>query len=1238
MRRLHLTVAAAVSFVSIVTTATSVLAVSSAATPYGVLRPQDGWKVGTVDTAGAPYCAMVGKFDKQVVVAFARNVDGFGSVALDFKDSFFKAGEEYEVSLKADGIKNRTLVGRASSERSIVVQIGRDDAFYDTLSNNGELVIGMPMLEVTFALRQFSGAHKNLETCSAKLEKPAEAVERNALAPIDREIEKLNSERTRLAAVGAEVAKLEKEVDAKTSSFDELEAQLEAEARAEAARSEETLAKIETEKAGIQTQLADVATIEPAAGEVAEEQPVSGGRKLLASMGAKMKALVPSSSGTSAREIEQTQITVANADRAAEETKQALAEKDPETRAIEGQIAMLEAEKQRETSAQIEAFDRTQANLARETEKLVEARNRQMAALATTPEDKKTKVDLVTSQAKIAAVEETKKESAVDLTRALASTKSDFEARIASLTSERDALKSELASAKSENTRLSGELARQASAVSIRDAGEIAALREQLAAAEKAQQEEIARAATAASELARARSEIAALREESKAELARLATLKDSLATERASLTAMRDKMEKDQLAAAQSTAATTASAGELAKERATLENLRLVLERKQADLDAQAAQQTAEAERLKTTAQSVAAIPTTAPQKLMESERAELSELRARIRAMEAGETISKAAPVTDNAELARLKDENKSLRDKLASFLTSGKPAEVAVTAQPVIEPTPVVEMTSTAPAAPEAPATAAPEAPVAAAPEAPVAIVPLDDSKSKSAQATPAVKPTGIMAKLAVYAQSASTPVAAPEKVAETKPTAIWTEEKVVAAPVEVVQKAQIVEPVAEVATLTADEKSALAATEPAAGAVETVSPTVAAVQPEVKTESVKVEAVEAEPVQAVEEMPAPIVAEPARAPSPVAPAPEKKAEKKKASDEDRAIAHLFGRALGYRAPKMDDANFEMPAVPAEPVETVAAPNPAKAVIEVRQAPTASADTLGAQSSITGDDMNRAAAFLDNVMAFHRPGGENLNAEALPPREQAVAAREVTGLNNIETAAGSTFAPTLAAPVVEQQQPARAPMRREVSGGLIGLEALLERAGISSRQEVASQPGLRQWTSGNYNGLFETVPSSGGDMEGAVRQYLSRYQQDCPQKLEVNVSGIERRQAGEVMRAQAVCTMQGNDYATSFVFLRNQQGLQALLHAGSSTDVSSLGGISTSIASVLDTVDGISTSSQGSVASVPVSYVPEQPRVVTNEIRDSVIERPRRNIEIDAPAAVPPQGHDLPTTVIE
>jgi hypothetical protein len=111
-----------------------------------------------------------------------------------------------------------------------------------------------------------------------------------------------------------------------------------------------------------------------------------------------------------------------------------------------------------------------------------------------------------------------------------------------------------------------------------------------------------------------------------------------------------------------------------------------------------------------------------------------------------------------------------------------------------------------------------------------------------------------------------------------------------------------------------------------------------------------------------------------------------------------------------------------------------------------------------------------------------------------------------------------------------------------------------------------------------------------------------------------------------------------MGGNDYATSFVFLRNQQGLQALLHAGSSSDVASLSGISTSIVSVLDSVDGINPSTANTVASVPVSYVPEQPQVVTNQVKDSVIERQHRPIEIDAPAAVPPQGHDLPTTVIE
>ena len=78
---------------------------------------------------------------------------------------------EYEVSLRVDNAKPRKFSGRASGERSVVVNIGYDDHFYDALNEDGNLEVRLSAVDAVFALRKFSVSYVPLLDCAGGLSK-----------------------------------------------------------------------------------------------------------------------------------------------------------------------------------------------------------------------------------------------------------------------------------------------------------------------------------------------------------------------------------------------------------------------------------------------------------------------------------------------------------------------------------------------------------------------------------------------------------------------------------------------------------------------------------------------------------------------------------------------------------------------------------------------------------------------------------------------------------------------------------------------------------------------------------------------------------------------------------------------------------------------------------------------------------------------------------------------------------
>lgn len=199
MRRSPLTALASVSLAALLSFSSAGYAAQSGIHLGGVLKVQDHWKVGIVNPGTGAFCAMVNKFDQHVGLAFALSPEGFGSVAVDVGQKAFEAGKAYQAVLATTGGRTEKIEGHATGAQSVVLQIGRNDAFYDSLARKPGLTVTLPAFKAAFDLDKFKSGYKELVACAASLSKtapmpaaPVKDVEKQALAaPLDRALDKI---------------------------------------------------------------------------------------------------------------------------------------------------------------------------------------------------------------------------------------------------------------------------------------------------------------------------------------------------------------------------------------------------------------------------------------------------------------------------------------------------------------------------------------------------------------------------------------------------------------------------------------------------------------------------------------------------------------------------------------------------------------------------------------------------------------------------------------------------------------------------------------------------------------------------------------------------------------------------------------------------------------------------------------------------------------------------------------
>lgn len=469
MRRPSFCVLTSVSLAALMALATVTEAMQPAVQMLGVLKPKEQWKVGTVDASGAPYCAMVGKFDQASTLAFARSPDGFGSLGIEFHDDLFKTGKKYEVSLALENLAPRTFSGEASTARSLVLQIGEDDALYESLSSSETLRVTTSAIDVRFGISKFQTNYKKLLTCANVLAGPPEQIELPAAEMAKAEVPE--GQGKLLAPIRNILQKLKaKPADAETAGADKAAVPLQY-AEKDIVWNDDNKAPAKTAAADKKKSDAETAAVtlplpKPSARAAAREAEIVNmppERKLLASMAVTGHAVTAESVGMDAREMEKIQAAKLERDMArkqkeiaalAAQTTEAARQHVEESgrrqdammvqaKDLQKEIAALE--KAAAASARVAAktvdgpavaaapVTGVSAEAVPEPQKIADARAAKQRAEA-----------LAKKQAEMEKLNAAREAEARQLAETLSNTESDFSARVAAIESERDNLKRQL--------------------------------------------------------------------------------------------------------------------------------------------------------------------------------------------------------------------------------------------------------------------------------------------------------------------------------------------------------------------------------------------------------------------------------------------------------------------------------------------------------------------------------------------------------------------------------------------------------------------------------------------------------------------------------------------------------------------------------------------------------------------------------------------------------------------------
>lgn len=1206
MRRSVIHALATVSLAALVGVASSSQAVSSVS--LGTLKQLDQWKVGIVDPQGQSFCAMVGKFDKNMGLAFALSPDGYGSVAVDLSEGKFMPGETYKLSVKAGG-KKSVLSGRATSERSVVVQVGKDKGFYDALKGNGVFGISLPSTSADFTLSNFSGAYGDLVECSRTLTTPAAGGPEQMPAVKVKEVVTAS-----LGASGKDAKKVE---------------------------------------------AAPVKQAEPVAAAAATPAIIWGEtprpeRKVLASTRSIPEVPKAEDTGAAARQWD------ISSDAAAQKAELLrLAEQEKQAR-----IATLEAVK-REAAKQHVAEFNAQKDVI---DTKVAALQKQPA----TGRDKALKASIVARQAEILRLESERARQTQDLTKKLAATQGEFSSKVSAIEAERDQLRQQLVQAQSAQqlaasrvTLLQTQLdaARAKGTQAAQDRQQMAELQARLQQAEStrraleaslaAAQKDAAAAQAIRTEMAQLQSRLAASENDKHVLETRLAGIEQQSKLVNETLAAKEKARSHDagsyKVEAAKLLAGYQKTVNELqgqmkqqGDQYVQLQQRHDTLKQQARALELQNAKLAAEESKARparkslvvvnhdelppslTQAKEDAAALQSAENRIAELER-ELESSRIRATALQ----NSVAAKATYSAaekeqalkdmraklemaqsEIDSLKGENRSLNAKLVTPSPAQTAALGALQGKLAMAETELqrlkaqnADLASKAAVVPAVKPVVERKRPslvvidAGAADAKPFERIRQLEQKVAELEKTPAPASGGVVLRM----PTAAADIPAGDVVDDLSPI-------LSAPPVATSAPVPARKPLQQQQALRDIRK--LQAIEPAAGNT---------MQAQTPPSARRFSFTAAQPVRQAAPAAAPVVTkDPSFDGNRAAAFLDRILSYHRSGDEDSKPAAAINTQERVFATHQQAPAFAPLAGGTEPVVAQQAPAVA------RQQPVVSRPALRGYRNAPVAQAPVQAPVTQPVVADRR-----VVVMEQPKSEPVVAARQQ--IVQSEWQRPIVSAPVVSSPAVSTPVAAEraAPVRRQAAASALSVEQILSRAGIA---DAIFQPALedetgvivRQWTVGGLSGMYEQMPATASFSENK-QAYLARYREDCP-SLTMQNGSTGKTETGVYEVASIACPARGNAYSTSFVFWQDGRKFSAVLHSGYESDAPQVRNLADNI--------GYALSGAGGLLSPQV--VGRAESAVSGGLGDAP--QPQLRFNIPQTAAVGRRGDGLETVIIE
>ena len=137
------------------------------------LKPQSEWSLAKIDKSaqgGTSYCTLSRKYDGNIVLSLGRNVTEEYSLAIDFQEPVFERDKSLKINLQPGPGQIRAYDMVPSSERALVIRLGWDKGFFDTLVSSQLMKVKIGDKSYDFSMPKIAKGQGELTTCMEELQ------------------------------------------------------------------------------------------------------------------------------------------------------------------------------------------------------------------------------------------------------------------------------------------------------------------------------------------------------------------------------------------------------------------------------------------------------------------------------------------------------------------------------------------------------------------------------------------------------------------------------------------------------------------------------------------------------------------------------------------------------------------------------------------------------------------------------------------------------------------------------------------------------------------------------------------------------------------------------------------------------------------------------------------------------------------------------------------------------------